>query len=177
MRTSSIRGSSTVARYSTSDERTTGRSAASNSSRVARSSDPLGRTSRSTALNGNSGRHAASARQPRLVPAGEVGGPAQTELLERDRRQGRGVPLVADEDDAPPVAGPPDAVGAGGIETPLEHVAVDPAGARQLSVPPALLDGADVDHQRSCLLLGIQVGGIDTFQPLPSGCDQVVDGA
>ena len=49
MRTSSTRGSSMVARYSTADERTTPRSAASNSSSVARSSDPFGSTMRSTA--------------------------------------------------------------------------------------------------------------------------------
>src|SRR5438046_537292 len=53
MRTSSILGSSTVARYATLDGRLTCRSADSKSSSVARSSDPLGRTSRSTAGHGS----------------------------------------------------------------------------------------------------------------------------
>src|SRR5215210_3827090 len=48
MRTSATRGSATVPRYSTSEERATVRSAASNSASVARSSEPLGRTSFST---------------------------------------------------------------------------------------------------------------------------------
>src|ERR671912_2945886 len=48
MRTSSTRGSSTDALYSTDEDRDTARSAASNRSRVAFSSEPLGRTSFST---------------------------------------------------------------------------------------------------------------------------------
>ncbi len=48
MRTDSMRGSSMVALYATDDDRSTGRSAASNNSRVAFSSDPLGSTSFST---------------------------------------------------------------------------------------------------------------------------------
>jgi hypothetical protein len=65
-------------------------------------------------------------------------------------------------------------VGAGGVEAPLQYVAVDQHRARQLSVPLPLLEGADVDNQRTRLLLGGQVGGVDAVEPVPGRRDQVV---
>lgn len=55
MRTSAIRGSSIDALYSTDELRWTVRSAASNSSSVAFSNEPLGSTSLSTGLEGTRG--------------------------------------------------------------------------------------------------------------------------
>src|SRR5690606_28599247 len=92
MRTSPMRGSSIVALYSTLDERLTVRSAASNSSRVARSSGPLGRTSLSTPRRvGTTGpgpgiRYGAPARRGR-PPGGSAGAepPAQQRHLHGHR--------------------------------------------------------------------------------------------
>lgn len=72
----------------------------------------------------------------------------QADRLQGRRGQARGESLVADEHDL--LVGSRhlgDAVRAGGIEAPLQDVAVDDDRPGQVSVAAALLDGPDVDDE------------------------------
>src|SRR5262245_822387 len=94
MRTSSIRESAIDALYSTCDDRLTLRSAASNRESVARSSEPLGRTSFSTAKEGTPLRSkpAAGLVARATNPAAGIGeGPEPTNVARHLHRDQRGV--------------------------------------------------------------------------------------
>ena len=91
--------------------------------------------------------------------------------------QAGAVALVADDDDTAVVArGLGDVVGTGGIEPPLEGVAIHHHGPRQLAVTPAVLGAADVHHQGAGGLLARQVIGphpIETASLGPRGCERI----
>src|SRR3954453_14245623 len=96
---------------------------------------------------------------PCLVAAVEAGGAMQPETLQRRRRETGRVALVADDDDLDVIAGRLwNAVGAGGVETPLEHIGVDDHGAEQLAVGTALLDGPRVDDERAACQRSVELG-------------------
>ena len=89
----------------------------------------------------------------------------QAELLQGDRREARAVALVADQDDAPVrVVGDREAVRAGRVEAPLEHVAVDDERARQLAVAEAQLHRPHVDDECPTRGDGGQVRGLDPVE-------------
>src|ERR1700722_11500562 len=103
---------------------------------------------------------------PGPVAAGQVGRPAQSEVLERGGGEARRVSLGAD-DDHPQVmvAGFWDARLGGGVETPLEHVAPQDPGAGKAAFAATLLARADVDQERSRLLLLRSLKSVDPLQP------------
>ncbi len=87
-----------------------------------------------------------SACLPRLESARQVGGTVHAELLQGGGGQARGVALRAEHDDLQVVAGDRQPRRAGGVEAPLQHVALDDHSAGDLALGGALRGRADV-HQ------------------------------
>ena len=86
---------------------------------------------------------------PRGVPADDVGRPAHADVLQGGGRQARGVALLAQHDDLEVVVGDAQRGLARRVEAPLEHVALDDEGARQVAVLGPLGGRADVDDDRA----------------------------
>jgi hypothetical protein len=115
--------------------------------------------------------------QPRLVAANKVGGVGQAEPLQGVRRKAGAVTLVAHDHDPPlGLVGDRQPVGTGRVQPPLEDVAVDDHGARQLAVAVALLDGTDVDDQRTGGLHGSEIGRLDPVEAGAALDEQAADG-
>ena len=64
---------------------------------------------------------------------------------------------------------------AGGIKPPLQHVAVNDHGSRQVTVASSLVTGACVNDQRSCGDLRLQVGWLHPMQASPGLLKKYMD--
>ena len=86
----------------------------------------------------------------RVVAADDVGGPVQTEVLQRGGGQARGVALRAQDHPFDVIAGGlRQARIAGGVAAPFEHVAFDDQRRGHLALGGALGGGPDVDEHRA----------------------------
>ena len=100
----------------------------------------------------------------------------EAELLQRGRGEARRVALVAHEHDPAVVVGHLRyAVGTGGVETPLEHVAGNHDRAGELTVALTLLDRPDVDHDCSGGDLVRQPPGCHAHEPGAGVFEELVD--
>lgn len=105
----------------------------------------------------------------------EIGGVVQPEVLQHGGGEARLIALVAHHDDPIVVARDRvDAVLARGIQSPLEHVAVDHHGTEERAVTRPLLDRADVDDERARGLLVQEVLRLDALQAGPGGGEELV---
>ena len=107
----------------------------------------------------------------------QIGSVGQPEILERCRSQARRVALRAD-DDHPDlmVAGLGDAPCRGGIEPPLEHVALHDSRTRDGPFTTTLLARTDVEQEGSRLELPRRLTRVDSVQPGPGRGQHLVDG-
>ena len=113
---------------------------------------------------------------PGLESTGQIDGSLESELAQRGRCQTRAVALVADHDDA--YAGIGDlgyVMRAGGVESPLEHVAVNDQRSRQVPVTLSLFDRTGVDDQRARRHLLLQVGRLDPIEAAPGLVEEEID--
>src|SRR5436305_5010856 len=111
---------------------------------------------------------------PGLKPADHVGGVA-TKPAEGGRREAGGVARIAEEDDREVI--PRELripMLARRIEPPLEYVARDYVGARDLTVPRALLDRPDVHERGALLLRGLRLRGAQPGELLARLLPQLV---
>jgi Domain of unknown function (DUF222) len=90
-----------------------------------------------------------SHRTPGAIPAVEVGGTVNSQLLQRCGRQARGIPLVTYQNDPGVVRRDVEPRIRGRVEPPLQHVAVDDERAGDLALGTPVDLRADVDEQRT----------------------------
>ena len=107
----------------------------------------------------------AAQRRPGLETANQVRGAAQPQPLQGMRGEAGTVPLVADDHDpAPRVVGNREPVGAGRIEPPLKHVAVDDDRSGKIAVPVPLISRPYVDNERPRCHFPPKVRRMDTLE-------------
>src|SRR6266542_1479678 len=113
---------------------------------------------------------------PGLDAAGEVGRPAQPEVLQRRRRERRGVPLLAVHHHAQVVGRDREPGVAGRIEAPFQVVALHHDRARDDAGGGALDSRADVDEDRAVALGGQRLRRVEPVQTGPCRGEDLVDG-
>jgi hypothetical protein len=132
---------------------------------------------------------AAIERMARATPAGSSGAGPTLDV----RSQGLGlhglgsaqggsgqtglVALVADDNDLPVFRRKCGvAIGAGGVQSPLEHIALDDRGSGKQTVPPLLGLRPDVDHQCTAALSLAHLVWSEPYEPPPRLFKQLLDG-
>lgn len=115
-------------------------------------------------------------REPPLIPADEVGGPVQSEVLKRGRGKARAVALIAYDNDALVVIGDfAEPMRAGGIESPFQNVSIDDDRSRQFPVSTTLFDRPYVYDEGSGIQFGSQLLWSDASQTRPCVDQEGID--
>jgi hypothetical protein len=103
---------------------------------------------------------------PAVESANQIGGALDAELAQRCGRQARAVPLVANDDHAQVCAvclG--NMVRSGGVQPPLQDVAVDDQRPRQFPIALPLLDRTCIDHQAPAATSDARLAGSTRSRP------------
>ena len=147
---------------------------------MGRSTLPGGRSIGFLAVPDHGQRRPAGCRQaclqPRLEAADHVGGATYPQLLQRIRRQARGVSLRAEHEDLQIVRrlGQPGV--ADRVEPPFQDVAFNDQGPRDLALRAALGGGPDVDQSRARPPRGMGGNGVEPLESCARQVEQVDDG-
>ena len=116
-------------------------------------------------------------RQPRGPPgqvaADDVGRPVHADVLQRRRGQAGADALGVEHDDVQVAVRQGQPVGAGRVQPPLEHVAVDDQRARHLPLGGPLDGRPDVHEHRPLLERGGRLPRLEAAQPRPGLAHQL----